>query len=218
MAMKATDGVVRNEGGVRAGVLDGSPEQREAVGDLVAATRALMRAAAATSVDVEVIRRAEASILAATEELGARSRTRPLRPEFHGPATARDAGPETSWPMFVHNPLGIPLEIRFGEDEAWARLLPNPLHEGPPDCVHGGFSAHLLDCMLGTLMQARGSRSLTASLELTYRRRTPLDEPLDLYSRIVEIDGRKTIAEGWIACNGERTVTARGVFVRVDRE
>ncbi|MFD0452023.1 hotdog domain-containing protein [Rhodococcus aetherivorans] len=60
--------------------------------------------------------------------------------------------------------------------------------------MHGGFSAHLLDCMLGILMQARGSRSLTASLDLRYLRRTSLDEPLDLYSRIVEIEGRKTVA------------------------
>jgi len=82
--------------------------------------------------------------------------------------------------------------------------------------VHGGFSAHLLDCMLGTLMQARGSRSLTASLDLRYLRRTPLDEPLDLYSRIVEIEGRKTVAGGWIECRGECTVEARGVVVRVE--
>ncbi|KDE11072.1 hypothetical protein N505_0122835 [Rhodococcus aetherivorans] len=97
-----------------------------------------------------------------------------------------------------------------------ARLIANALHEGPPDSVHGGFSAHLLDCMLGILMQARGSRSLTASLDLRYLRRTSLDEPLDLYSRIVEIEGRKTVAGGWIECRGECTVEARGVFVRVE--
>ncbi|MFD5811054.1 hypothetical protein QLG13_26065 [Rhodococcus aetherivorans] len=70
--------------------------------------------------------------------------------------------------------------------------------------------------MLSTRMQARGSRSLTASLDLRYLRRTPLDEALDLYSRIVEIEGRRTVAGGWIECRGERTVEARGVVVRVE--
>lgn len=194
-----------------------STELREATAELVAATRALMLAAATTTADLDDIRRARTSIAELAEDLSIRPRTRPLRPVFDGPALARAAGPEQPWKMFTHNPMGIPLEVRFGVDEAWGRLVPNALHEGPPDTVHGGFSAHLLDCMLGTLMQARGSRSLTASLDLKYLRPTPLDEPLELYSRIVEISGRKTVAEGWIACNGQRTVEATGLFVRVER-
>lgn len=193
-----------------------SAELRAATVELVTATRALMLAAATTTADVDTVRAAAASMAELTELLSVRPRSRVLRPDFDGPARSRDTNGELSWIQFSHNPMGIPLEIRFGADDAWARLVPNALHEGPRDNVHGGFSAHLMDCMLGTLMQARGSRSLTASLDLRFLRRTPLDEPLDLYARIVGIEGRKTIAEGWIECHGERTVEARGVFVRVD--
>ncbi|MCF8785077.1 PaaI family thioesterase [Rhodococcus ruber] len=196
--------------------VDVPADLREATAELVAATRALMLAAATTTADADTVRAARVTIAELAETLGSRPRPRVLRPPFDGPSRSRDTGGREPWALFTHNPMGIPLEIYFGADEARARLVANALHEGPPDSVHGGFSAHLLDCMLGTLMQARGSRSLTASLDLRYLRRTPLDEPLDLYSRIVETEGRKTVAEGWIECRGERTVEARGVFVRVE--
>lgn len=196
-------------------ITDIPPELTEATAALVAATRTLMLAAATTTADIDAIRAASTSITEVADILGARPRSRPLRPALDGPARSRETGGQVPWTQFSHNPMGIPLAIYFGEDDARARLVPNALHEGPPDIMHGGFAAHLLDCMLGTLMQARGVRSVTASLELQYPRPTPLGEPLDLYSRIVDTVGRKTIAEGWIECNGERTVEARGIFVSV---
>lgn len=196
-------------------ITDIPSELSEATAGLIAATRTLMLAAATTTADIDAIRAATASITEVAGVLSARPRSRALRPAFDGPARSRETGGQVPWTQFSHNPMGIPLAIHFGADDARARFVANALHEGPPDGVHGGFSAHLLDCMLGTLMQARGGRSVTASLELRYPRPTPLGEPLDLYSRIVDTVGRKTVAEGWIECNGERTVEARGTFVSI---
>ncbi|GAA3113414.1 PaaI family thioesterase [Streptosporangium carneum] len=196
---------------------DMTPERRQASADLVAATRKVMLAASVTDMDVAEMRAAERVLTEVARMLGERVRPRVVRAPFDGPAAARSAGPDRPWPLFAYNPLGIPLEVHLDEDGATARLTPNALHEGPPDILHGGFSAGLMDCMLGILMQARGRRSVTATLELRYLHRTPLDEPLTLRSRIVEISGRKTVAEGWIEHEGRRTVEARGLFVEIER-
>lgn len=190
---------------------------RQASADLVAATRRLMLAAATTDVEPGELRAARQMLDRLADTLGRRTRERVVRAPFEGPEDSRAAGPEHPWTLFAHNPQGIPLTIEFGEDCARARLVANALHEGPHDSLHGGFGAHLMDCMLGTLMQARGKRALTATLDMRYLRRTPLDRPLELSSRIVVVSGRKTIAEGWIECDGVRTVEARGLFVEIER-
>ncbi|MFC0865830.1 PaaI family thioesterase [Sphaerimonospora cavernae] len=196
--------------------MDITPERQQAANDLVAATREVMLAASVTDMDLDEMRAAERVLTEVARMLGKRARPRVVRAPFDGPATARSAGPDHPWPLFAYNPLGIPLQIHFDGDGATARLTPDALYEGPPDLLHGGFSAGLMDCMLGVLIQAQGRRAVTASLDLSYLRPTPLDQPLDLRSRIAEISGRKITAEGWIEHEGRRTVEARGLFIEID--
>ena len=193
-----------------------SAEHRNASRDLVTATRDLMLAASTTDVDVDNMHAAVEAMQHLTQSLGQRTRDRVVRAAFDGPQRSRAAGPEQPWQLFSHNPAGFPIAIAFDQDEASARVVANALYEGPRDSMHGGFSAHLMDCMLGTLMQARGQRALTATLDMRYLHRTPLDQPLDLFSRIVRVSGRKVIAEGWIEHEGRRTVEARGLFIDID--
>ncbi|MDN5895176.1 MAG: hypothetical protein L0H93_14280 [Nocardioides sp.] len=193
-------------------------EHREAASDLVAATRELMRAAATTAVNVDTMRAAIESLGELSRELGKESRPRVVHAPFDGPATALAAGAETPWRLFRYNPQGMEMDVYFDGETVRSRVQSDALFEGPRDAIHGGFSAHMLDCVLGILMQARGIRALTASLELRYLERVPLDEPLDLCARIVDTTGRKTVAEGWIEVGGRRTVEARGLFIAVSEE
>ncbi|NLU84092.1 PaaI family thioesterase [Rhodococcus sp. HNM0569] len=172
-----------------------------------------MLAVTVTDTDVETLRAVCDDIQVSMRTLGARTRPRATRVPFDRPGRARIDG--EPWTMSAFNPTAPAFDVVFGEHDARARLVANALYEGPPDNVHGGVGAHLMDCMLGVLLQAQGRRSVTATLDLRYLRRTPLDEPLDLYSRIVETRGRKTVAEGWIEHAGTRTVEARGLFVEV---
>lgn len=198
-------------------VTDTVAEHREAVRGLVAATRELMLAAGTTDVDAATVEAARTALEELTGVLGDRTRDRVVRAPFDGPADARASAGSRPWRLFDFNPMGIPLEITFTGDTARARLVAHALHEGPHDSLHGGFAAHLMDCMLGTLMQARGVRAVTASLDLRYLHRTPLDAPLELFSRIVSTSGRKVVAEGWIEHAGTRTVEAHGLFVDIGR-
>ncbi|CAM3345317.1 PaaI family thioesterase [Nocardioides dubius] len=188
-------------------------DHRAATLELIEATRELMLASATTEMGLAELHSATEQMRAITAVLAQRRRPRVLRGDFDAPARARAIGPEAGYRLFPFHPVAFPMEMHFSESGARASVVANALFEGPRETVHGGFVAHILDCMLGTLMQARGTLALTASLEITYHRRTPLDEPLELFSRIVEIDGRKTIAEGWIEHDGVRTAEARGLFI-----
>lgn len=186
-------------------------DQRAASLDLVAATRELMLAAGTSDLDAAQLSTAAEQVRELARTLGERRRPRLVRAGFDGAAKAREQG--VVWHSFVHNPMAIPLEMIFEGDTARASLLPNALHEGPPDHLHGGFAAHVLDCLLGTLMQARGHRALTSTLNLRYLRRTPLDEPLEVFAELTSSEGRRHVVEGWISHDGKRTVEARGLFV-----
>jgi acyl-coenzyme A thioesterase PaaI-like protein len=192
-------------------------EEHQAAAELAAATRSLMLAAATTAVDVEEVREAARAMDRLAEQLSAQTRERTLRAPFEGPARTRDLGPEHGWRVFASNPQAFPIDIHFDGDTATARTIANALYEGPAGTVHGGFLSHLLDVMLGTLVQATGRRGLTAALDLRYLAPTPLDVPLQLHARIVESTGRRTLADGWIEHDGGRTVEARGTFIDVSQ-
>ncbi|KRF21291.1 thioesterase [Nocardioides sp. Soil797] len=186
-----------------------------ATSSLVTATRELMLAVATTEASTEELRAARDAIAAVSASLCRSVRPRVQRMDFDLPARIRDRGPQAHWQTYELNPFGIPLRVHFDGDAANAELRANALHEGPPDHVHGGMSAHLMDCMLGGLVQATGTRSVTATLDLRFIARTPLDEPLQLGSRIVERSGRKVWAEGWIEHRGTRCVEAKGLFLSI---
>jgi len=188
---------------------------RVAVLDLVDATHRLNLAVATTDLDEATLRRARGVLDDLATELGECRRDRVVRVGFEAPGIAREAG--LPYRICAMNPWGVPLEVEFGTDEAHATLVANALHEGPMDSVHGGVGAWLMDTMLGLIMQAQDQPAVTARLEIDYRARTPLDEPLTLRARVARREGRKTWIEGWIEHDGRHTLEATGLFVEVDR-
>lgn len=189
------------------------PERLPALSGLIATTRELMVAAATTDVGPDRIGQAEGLIADATRLLGAERREHVHRP----PVDPRWAEPgvtgEHSVRLAPFNRLGIPLVLSITGRRGTATLTPGALHEGPPGLFHGGFSAAVLDHLLGVLIFAQGLPAFTASLELAYRKGTVLDEPVDIVGEVTRIEGRKAWAEAFISQRGARTVEARGLFV-----
>ena len=190
-------------------------DQRDAVIDLVSAAREVMFAAATSEAETTQLVEHAARLREAAAAMGGKSRRHVVRAPFAGPAATRTAGPDQAWPLFRFNPQGIPLDVYFDGSTARATLRTDALMEGPPDHLHGGFSAHLMDCILGVLLQAAGKRVVTASLDVRYLQRTPLDATAELHARVVDVSGRKTVAEGWIEVEGQRTVEASGLFIEI---
>jgi acyl-coenzyme A thioesterase PaaI-like protein len=181
----------------------------------VDATFRLSRSVATTGVPTEDLVRARRTLDETTQRLLQRTHPRAARRRFETPALAKQRG--EPYRLSAFNPWGIPFEIEFTEDGAHASLVANALHEGPNDSVHGGVSAWLMDCMLGMLLQAQGRPAVTATLAIDYLARTPLDEPLEVFSRVTSTERRKVYAEGWVEHDGVRTLQATGLFIEIDR-
>ncbi|MDF1604679.1 PaaI family thioesterase [Nocardioides sp. YIM 152315] len=191
------------------------PAELPALATLTDEVRALVLAAGTTDVGDEELVAVAGLVSDLRERLESRSRDRIVRAPFDGPAQASVTG--APYRLSAFNPFGIPVVLTFDADGsgATAELRADARHEGPRDHMHGGISSWLMDCMLGILIQARGRRGVTATLDMRYLRRTPLDVPLLLRSQITRTEGRKVWAEGWIEVEGERTVVAEGLFIEV---
>ncbi|TMQ90118.1 PaaI family thioesterase [Actinomadura soli] len=111
-------------------------------------------------------------------------------------------------PMSKDGPPAFPAgEFTFG-----------PVYEGPPSYAHGGVSALVLDQVLGMAAAATGTPGMTATLELRYRRPTPLRVPLLVEAKASRVEGRKVYAAGTIAApDGRVTVEATAMFVMPQR-
>ena len=127
------------------------------------------------------------------------------------------------------NERGHQIKSRWDEsnpDESVAYFTPQPYHIAIPGFVYGGLLASLVDCHgTGTASAAayraegRGMdtepplRYVTANLNVTYLKPTPLGVPLEIRGRVKELKGRKVVVEEWIIANGE--ITVRGEVVAV---
>lgn len=82
------------------------------------------------------------------------------------------------------------------------------VYEGPPGLVHGGVLATFFDCVIQHHNCAVGSAGKTRTLNVSYRRPTPLLAPLefDITREVTERGLRSTarlIHDGHVVCTGE---------------
>lgn len=179
---------------------------------LVDSTRRVMSAVATADVNARDVARATALLDEATALLspGRHSRVRRIPLDSRWSARARASEPVT---MAWLNPLRFPLTVVVDGRRATAMMTPTAIHEGPPGCLHGGWSAAILDHLLGVLVCAHDLPARTARLDLSYRRPTRLDVPTEFGGEILEISGRKALTRAWVSQDGVTTVSADGIFV-----
>jgi uncharacterized protein (TIGR00369 family) len=109
-------------------------------------------------------------------------------------------------------------------DEGVARFTPAPVHTAIPGYVYGGVIASLVDCHgIGTaaaaVRRARGPdaplRYVTASLQVSFRKPTPLGRELEARGRVVEMGERKVVVDVRVLAGGVECVTGQVVAVRM---
>jgi len=124
------------------------------------------------------------------------------------------------------NPDGLQLKTTWDGEETVARVTPRAYHTAMPGFVYGGLIASLVDChAMGTAAAAAeraagrdigdgpAPRFVTAQLNVTYLKPTPLGPVLEVRGRVREASERKAIIEITVAADG--VVTARGEVVAV---
>lgn len=114
------------------------------------------------------------------------------------------------------NPIAPPVSYQYGDNSIVASVRFHEGYQGPPACVHGGIVAALLDDALGRTRHLTGRNCVTGSLNITYKRPTPLNADLTVEARIEEILDRKFRVTGEILHEGHVTASAEAVFVFLD--
>lgn len=180
-------------------------------GALAQATRELIDAGMHTTVDRAEIERVTMEIEALTTRLRKESDPAYLGVTIGPDGSRRNHGNTV---VGLRNPVAPPLRIETGKDgTSYAAFHLGAPYEGPPNLVHGGVSALILDQMLGEAAAAAKAPGMTGRLTVTYRRPTPLGE-LSAKAWVHEVAGHKTTVRGHIiGPDGEPTVEAEGLFI-----
>jgi acyl-coenzyme A thioesterase PaaI-like protein len=122
------------------------------------------------------------------------------------------------------NPAGLHLASQRSGDGLVATWTPGRVHEAFPGVVSGGILGALLDCHANWtaavhLMERHGADrpapTVTADLELRFRRPTPSDGPLHLSARVVEASDSRAVVTAEVMVDGVVTASSRGTFVAV---
>lgn len=154
--------------------------------------------------------------------------------ELNAPPAVQDYYPEDVAHCFGCgrlNDRGHQLKTHWEGDETVSRFTPEPYHTAIPGYVYGGLIASLLDCH-GTGAAAAAAlrqegreigdgeapRYVTAQLNVTYLKPTPLGPTLEVRGRVTEISERKVVLEESLLADSMVTAKATVVAVRMPEE
>ncbi len=125
-----------------------------------------------------------------------------------------------------HNARGHQLKSFVDGDDVVARFTPRSEHTSLPGFVYGGLVASLIDCHAMATAAAAAERAagrgigdgpvprfVTAALNVSFLKPTPMGDGLVLRARVTERSERKAIVEVTLSAND--VVTARGNVVAV---
>ena len=180
-------------------------------GPLAESIRRLVDVSIRTEADPMTVAAVKDKIDSAAAELGASA-----QPGTFGVQLTPD-GQTIAWGNAVvglRNPVAPPLVLHHEPDGlVWSEFVLGAPYEGPPEHVHGGVSALVLDHVLGATAHRPGRPAYTGTLTLRYRRRTALGRQLRAQAHIERTEGVKTFAVGHLADEEGVTVEAEGVFI-----
>ena len=116
------------------------------------------------------------------------------------------------------NPISAPahLHVRTGDPyhEIEGHGVFPTAHTGPPDSVHGGLVAAVLDEMLGAACMINDLGGFTGTLSIRYRSPTPINKEITLRSRVTGTERRKVFATGTMFDGETLLAEAEGIFIR----
>jgi len=97
----------------------------------------------------------------------------------------------------TRNPIGLQLKFQQYGERVEASFLPTREYQGYNGVLHGGIIATLLDEALAWASKPEGL-TVTASLEVRFKKLIPVGEPLKVIGRITGKKKRILYGESWI--------------------
>lgn len=108
------------------------------------------------------------------------------------------------------DPHGDRFRVRYYRDTSEnliARVWFGPGTAGPPGHAHGGSIAAIFDEVLGLAAWTAGHAVVVGNLNVSFRQLLPLEQIVEIESRIVSATGRKILVHGRIT-DGNDTIYA----------
>jgi acyl-coenzyme A thioesterase PaaI-like protein len=99
------------------------------------------------------------------------------------------------------DPLGERFRVNYFRDSTnnlVARVWFGPGTAGPPGHAHGGSIAAIFDEVLGLAAWAAGHAVVVGNLNVSFRQLLPLEDIVEIESKIISINGRKILVHGRI--------------------
>jgi uncharacterized protein (TIGR00369 family) len=121
---------------------------------------------------------------------------------------------ETDGKCFVcgrKNPNGLKLSFEIDKEKQTLKTIfvASPTFQGWDGIVHGGIISTLLDEAMAKLVYELGFQSVTASLEIRFKKPAPILEPLHVYGTITEVGKRLIRAKAYVT-QEDGTILATG--------
>ncbi|WP_131744918.1 PaaI family thioesterase [Frankia sp. Cppng1_Ct_nod] len=118
-----------------------------------------------------------------------------------------------------HCRLGMVHERLDDDNVLRANVTCSADHEGGPDVAHGGWTAGIMDEVLGHLPMHLGILAVTGTLEIKFIRPVPLERELLASAWLERREGQRLYVSGELrlATTNAELATAKGIFVARDR-
>ena len=112
------------------------------------------------------------------------------------------------------NPIAPPFQFTMENEVMYATGSFDSQYCGPPEGVHGGHVAALMDELLGVTCVMCGHGGYTGTLSVRYLSPTPLDMELSGKAWVETINGRKAVIVGELRAGDRVCAEAEGLFIK----
>ena len=116
-----------------------------------------------------------------------------------------------------NNPGGLQLSFEIDKERQTLKttFVASPTFQGWDGIVHGGIISTLLDEAMAKLVYELGYQSVTASLEIKFKKPAPILQPLLVYGEITEVNRRLVRAKARVTKeNGTLLAEGKSTFIR----
>jgi acyl-coenzyme A thioesterase PaaI-like protein len=179
----------------------------------VAAARRLAEELASSTADAETFAEVAREVSKAADLLAAAGHASGTVRRIEAKLTGLDAyGERGPFTGALHVPSAA-FAIEQCDRSVTATATYGPIHEGAPNCVHGGFITGAFDEILALAQAVRGLPRMTATLSVSYRAPAPLYRPLRYTAAVQRIDGRKAFVNGALFDGETLCAEATALFI-----
>lgn len=112
--------------------------------------------------------------------------------------------------------MGLQHETMRSDGTVVSELACPPDSEGGPNVAHGGWTAGVLDELVGHVMMLREEFAVTGTLEVVFHRAMPIELPLRGITQIDKREGQRAFVSARIelASSGALLASAKAIMVK----